>query len=75
MILPEDWGEKYPYTWYPTIPSGLLNRLAKLTSRKPNFHSERVDNVYPDPANALREAEPAHLIFSTMGEWWKGQDE
>ena len=28
-----------------TIPSGVLNRLAKLTSRKPSLHSEGVDKV------------------------------
>ena len=28
-----------------TILSGVLNRLAKLTLRRPYFHSERVENV------------------------------
>ena len=27
------------------IPSGVLNRLAKVTSRKPLFHSEAVDKI------------------------------
>ena len=36
------------------IPSIVLNHLAKLSSRKPTFHSERVKNVYPDHVNALR---------------------
>ena len=27
------------------IPSVVLNRLAKLTLRRPKFHSERVNNV------------------------------
>ena len=31
-----------------TIPSGVLNCLAKLTSRKPNFYSKFVDSVQPD---------------------------
>ena len=30
------------------IPSGVLNCLAKLTSRKPSIHSEAVDKIYPD---------------------------
>ena len=38
------------------IPSGVLNRLAKLTSRKPFLHFEDVDNVYPDHANAIHKA-------------------
>ena len=36
------------------IPSRVLNHLAKITSRKPTFHSERVNNVYPDHVNDLR---------------------
>ena len=46
------------------IPSSVLNHLAKITSRKPTFHSERVNNVYPDHVNALRKTSP---IFATMG--------
>ena len=57
------------------IPSGVLNRLAKNSLRKPNFHSERVDNVYPYHSNAFREAGVLHPIFPTMGELWKVQDE
>ena len=37
-----------------TIPSGVLNWLAKITSRKPSFQYERVNNVYPDHVNSLR---------------------
>ena len=36
------------------IPSEFLNRLAKFTSYKINFHSERVENVYPNHTNTLR---------------------
>ena len=57
------------------IPSEVLNHLAKLTSRESSFHSERVDNVYPNHVNALCEAGLAPPIFLTMGELWKGQDE
>ena len=39
-----------------TIPSGFLNCLAKLTSRKPSMYSEEVDKIYPDQVNALRKA-------------------
>ena len=45
------------------IPSGVLNRLAKLTSRKPSLHSERVDKVYPDHVYALRKA-GLHVLIS-----------
>ena len=57
------------------IPSGVFNRLAKLTSRKPSLHSEGVDKVYPDHANALRKAGLAPPDFPTMGDLWKMQDE
>ena len=48
------------------IPSGVLNRLVKLTSRKPNFNSKRVDNVYPNHDNALRKAGLTPPIFPKM---------
>ena len=53
----------------------VLNRLAKLTSRKPSLHSEGVDKVYPDHANALRKAGLAPPNFPTMGDLWRNQDE
>ena len=52
------------------IPSGDINRLAKLTSRKPFLRSEGVDKVYPDHANALRKAGLAPPDFPTMGDLW-----
>ena len=58
-----------------TIPSGFLNRLSKLTLRKPSLHSEGVYKVYPDHANALRKAGLAPPDFPTMGDLWKMQDE
>ena len=57
-----------------TIPSGVLNRLAKLTSRKPSILSEGVDKIYPDHANALRKAGLAPPNFLTMGDLWSKQD-
>ena len=57
------------------IPSGVLNRLAKLTSLKPSLNSEGVDEVYPDHANALHKAGLAPSDFPTMGDLWKMQDE
>ena len=56
------------------IPSGVLNRLAKLTSLKPSLHSEGADKVYPDHVNALRKAGLAPPDFPTMGDLWKMQD-
>ena len=53
------------------IPSGVLTRPAKLTSRKPYFHSEGVDKVYPDHANAPRKAGLTPPDFPTIGDLWK----
>ena len=57
------------------IPSGVLNRLAKLTSRKPSIHSEDVDKIHPEHANALRKAGLPPTNFPTMGDLWRNQDE
>ena len=57
------------------IPSGVLNRLAKLTSRKPSIHSEGVDKIYPDHANALRKGGLAPPNLLTMGDLWSKQYE
>ena len=47
-------------------PSGVLNRLAKLTPRKPSIHSEGVNRIYPDHAIALRKASLAPPNFPKM---------
>ena len=57
------------------IPSGFLERLAKLTSRKPSIHSEAVDRFYPNHLNALCKAGLAPPNFLTMGDLWSNQDE
>ena len=57
------------------IPSGVLNHLTKLTLRKPSIHSEAIDKIYPDHANALRKAGLAPPNFPTMGDLWRKQDE
>ena len=57
------------------IPSGVLNRLAKLTSRKSSIHSEGLDKIYPDHVNALRKAGLSPPNFSAMGYLWSKQDE
>ena len=57
------------------IPSGVLNPLAKITSIKTSIHSEKVDTIYPDHANALRKACLAPPNFPTMGYLWSKQDE
>ena len=56
------------------IPSGVLNRLEKLTSQKPSLQSEGVDKVYPDHANALRKSGLTPPDFLTIGDLWKMQD-
>ena len=57
------------------IPSGVLNRLAKLTSRNPSIQTEAVDKIYPAHANALHKAVLASPVFPTMGYLWIKQDE
>ena len=53
------------------IPSGVLNHLAKLTSRNPSIQAEEVDTIYPDLANALCKAGLAPPIFPTVGDLWR----
>ena len=48
------------------ILSGVLNRLCKNRLAKTLFNSEGVDKIYPDHANALREAGLAPPIFLIM---------
>ena len=57
------------------IPSGVFNRLAKLTSRKSSLHSEGVDKVYPDHVNALCKVGIAPPALRTIGDLWNMQDE
>ena len=38
------------------IPSGVFNRLTKLTSRKPSIQAAAVDSIYPAHATALHKA-------------------
>ena len=58
-----------------TIPSRVLNRLAKLTSTKPSIQVEGVDTICPAYANALRKAGLAPPVFPKMGYLWRKQDE
>ena len=57
------------------IPSGILNRLAKITSRKPFISSEVVNKIYPNHANYLRKAGLAHSNFLIMGDLRSKKDE
>ena len=56
------------------ITLGVLNRLDKITSRKPSIHSEGVDKIYPDHVNSLRKAGLVPPNFLTMGDLWRKQD-
>ena len=58
-----------------TIPSGVSNCLAKITSRKKFIHSDRVEKIYPNHVNALHKAGLAPYNFPTMGDLWSKQDE
>ena len=49
------------------IPSGVFNRLAKLTSRKPSIQAEAVESINPAHVNALCKAGLAPSVFPTMG--------
>ena len=60
-------GSTHTHGTLRVIPSGILNRLEKLTLHKPNFHSKKVDSFFPYHVNALREAGLAPPIFLTMG--------
>ena len=51
------------------IPSGLLNRMAKLTQNKPASHSKRVNSVYLDQTNTLHKAGLANSIFQQWGNY------
>ena len=57
------------------IPSGVLNRLTKLTSRKPSIQAEELDMIYLAHTNTLRKAGLAPPVFPTMVELWEKQDE
>ena len=67
------WSTNTPSTLR-VIPSGVLNRFSKLTSREPYFNSERLDNVHPDHISALRKVVIAPPSLFTMGWLWKGKD-
>ena len=78
------WGQKLKYvgkesTHTPgtlhAIPSGVLNRLSKITPWKPSIHSEGVAKIYPDNTNTLRKEGLAHSNLPTMGDLWSKQDE
>ena len=49
------------------IPSGVWNRLAKLTSRNPSIQAEAVDKICPAHENAICKAGLAPPVFPTMG--------
>ena len=56
------------------IPSGVLKRLAKLTSRKPSIQAESVDMIYPAHTNTLSKAGLAPPGFPTVEDLWRKQD-
>ena len=49
------------------IPSVVLNRLAKITSRNPSIQAEAVDKICPAHENAICKAGLAPPVFPTMG--------
>ena len=57
------------------ILSGFLNQVAKLITRKPSFHLDGIDKIYPNHANAILKAGLASPNFPSMGDVWSKQDE
>ena len=57
------------------IPSGVFNRLAKITLRKPSIRAAAVDSIYPAHANGLHKAGLAPSVLPTMVELWEKQDD
>ena len=56
------------------IPSKILNRLSKITSRKSSILAAAADTIYPAHANDLRKEGIAPPVLPTMGELWEKQD-
>ena len=48
------------------IPKGVLQRLTKLTSLNADNHDKTINTLYPEHANALRQAGIAPSRFSTL---------
>ena len=48
------------------IPLGVLNGLAKLALKTPEYQSKRIGSIYHDHANTLREAHLVPSIFRAM---------
>ena len=65
----KDVGKESTHTpgTFHAIPSVVLNRLDKLTSRKPCIHPEAEDKIYPTHVNSLRKAGLAPPVLLTMG--------
>ena len=49
------------------IPSGVLNRLARLTTRMPENEHTPLDKLYPAHADALQRAGRAQKEYPTLG--------
>ena len=59
-------GSCHTKATFEAIPSGVFNRLAKLTS-KPNTNGKlRIDEVYPDHTNTLKNAGLFSKTFPTL---------
>ena len=58
-----------------TIPSGVLNRLPKLTSRKPSIYSKGLEKIYPNHANDLHKVGLTPTYLPTTGDLLSKQDE
>ena len=57
-----------------SIPSGIFNRLAKLTSRTKKNSQIRIDEEYQGHAKALTKYSLAPNIFPTLKEIWNKAD-
>jgi hypothetical protein len=61
-------GSTHTKACFKAIPNGVLGRLAKLTSATEISKEKKLDELYPDHAEALRKADLAPKTFPTLKE-------
>jgi hypothetical protein len=61
-------GSTHTEACFAAIPSGVMKRLASLTTRTNMSDLMRMDELYPMQAKALQAANLAANIFPTLGE-------
>eukprot|EP00957_Ditylum_brightwellii_P028231 2132306-Ditylum_brightwellii.AAC.1 len=59
---------------FSSITTGVLTQLFRLTSRNFGLGGTRIDEIYPEHAEALRKAGLAPEFFPTFREIWEMDD-